>query len=206
MSLALADYKLHVFSRSQLNLSENQLGPEGAKALAPALVRSSLTKILVGLNSLGDEGTTILSVTLRESTVSKVEELNLQYNEISPNGAKAIAALCAVRTSLTHCDVRLNNIVGEGASQLSAVVLANTNIEVFNEIPIKEMRADSFTTLDLSGKNIGVEGGMVVAGLVPAMGSLTKLNAGWNNMSKEGEAQAALRKAVEGRAGFELKL
>ena len=48
MSLALADYKLHVFSRSQLNLSENQLGPEGAKALAPALVRTSLTKILVG--------------------------------------------------------------------------------------------------------------------------------------------------------------
>ena len=74
--------------------------------------------------------------------------------------------------SLTHCDVRYNHISGDGATQLSAAVLANSKIEVFNEIPIKEMRADSLTTLDLSRKGISVEGGMVVAGLVPAAGSL----------------------------------
>ena len=34
----------------------------------------------------------------------------------------------------------------------------------------------SYTILNLSGKGIGVEGGMIVAGLVPAMGSLTKLS------------------------------
>ena len=45
MSIALADCRLHVCYRSQLNLSVNGLGPEGAKALAPALVRSSLTKL-----------------------------------------------------------------------------------------------------------------------------------------------------------------
>ena len=45
MSLALADYQPHVFSCSQLDLSSNRLGPEGAKALAPALVRASLTSV-----------------------------------------------------------------------------------------------------------------------------------------------------------------
>ena len=39
---------------------------------------------------------------LRESTVSKVEELDLSANSISPVGAKAVAALCAVRGALTE--------------------------------------------------------------------------------------------------------
>ena len=67
--------------------------------LLPAM--ASLTKILVRGNELGDEGASILCDALRESTVSKVEELDLRSNQIGPNGAKAIAALCAVRASLT---------------------------------------------------------------------------------------------------------
>ena len=50
---------------------------------------------------MDDEGTIILCDALRESTASKVEELNLANNDITPVGAKAVAALCAVRTSLT---------------------------------------------------------------------------------------------------------
>ena len=75
-----------------------------------------------------------------------------------------------VNASVTRLDLRGNGISGEGASQLSAAVLGNTKIEVFSEIPVKEMRADSFTELNLFGKQIGVVGGMVVAGLVPVMG------------------------------------
>ena len=70
--------------------------------MAPAIaVCASLTKILVGYNGLGDDGTAILCNALRESTVTKVEELDLSYNDIGPDGAKAIAALCAVCASLT---------------------------------------------------------------------------------------------------------
>ena len=71
--------------------------------------------------------------------------------------------------------MRSNDISGNSASQLSSAVLGNTKIEVFNEVPIKEMRADSFTELNLEGKDIGVEGGMVVAGLLPVMASLTSV-------------------------------
>ena len=46
---------------------------------------------------------------------------------------------------------------------------------MFNEIPIKEMRADTFTELDLMAKYVGVEGVMVVAGLIPVMGALTEM-------------------------------
>ena len=102
-------------------------------------------------------------------------QLNLTENKIGPEGAAALAPAIAVSSSLTRVDVRSNGLAGDGASQLSAAVLANTKIEVFNEIPIKEMRTDSFTELNLFNENIGVEGGMVVAGLLPIMGSLMKV-------------------------------
>ena len=90
-------------------------------------------------------------------------------------GITAIADALRVNASLTSLDVRSNFILGNGASQLSSAVLGNTKIEVFNRVPIKEMRADSFTELNLEGQNIGVEGGMVVAGLLPVMASLTRV-------------------------------
>ena len=102
-------------------------------------------------------------------------QLNLSYNSLLPEGAKALAPALAASASLTSLDVRFNDISGDSASQLSSAVLGNTKIEVFNEVPIKEMRADSFTELDLEGKKIGVEGGMVVAGLLPVMASLTRV-------------------------------
>ena len=98
---------------SQLDLSGYQLcglnyrgegiyTAEGITAIANALkVTASVTKILVGGNRLRDEGTIILCDALRESTVSKVEELSLYDNGIGPDGAKSIAALCTVCASLT---------------------------------------------------------------------------------------------------------
>ena len=86
-----------------------------------------------------------------------------------------MAPVISVCGSVTHVNVRYNGIAGDGASQLSAAVLGNTKIEMFNEVPIKEMRADSFTELNLRMKDIGIEGGMVVAGLLPVMASLTSV-------------------------------
>ena len=38
----------------------NYIGPKGAKALAPALVRASLTKLDAQYNGLGEEGKAVL--------------------------------------------------------------------------------------------------------------------------------------------------
>jgi Ran GTPase-activating protein (RanGAP) involved in mRNA processing and transport len=70
--------------------------------LAPAIaVCPPVTKLLVSGNRLGDAGTTILCDALRESTVTKVQELDLGSNLIGPEGAKAVAAMAAVVASLT---------------------------------------------------------------------------------------------------------
>ena len=101
----------------------------------------------------------------------------MRGNFLGDEGAKALAPGIAVNASVTCLDVRNNSISGDGASQLSAAVLGNLKMEKFNEIPIKEMRTDSLTKLDLSGKGVEVVGGMVVAGLLPVMASLTSVRA-----------------------------
>ena len=102
-------------------------------------------------------------------------QLDVSFNKIGSVGAEAIAPALVTSASLTSLDVRHNDIEGDGASQLSTVVLSNLKLETFNEIPIKEMRADSLTELNLEGKYIGVVGSMVLAGLLPVMGSITSV-------------------------------
>ena len=136
--------------------------------------------------------------------VSAVRSVDLSECNLGSAGVTALCAELALNASITRVDVRNNNIAGDGASQLSAAVLGNTTIEVFNEVPIKEMRADSFTTLNLEDKRIGIVGAMVVASLLPAMASITLVDLKYNDLSEEGKA--VLRKAVEGRSGCELLL
>ena len=115
-----------------------------------------------------------------------VESLDLSNKRLKVASAIVIASLIGDNASLTSLDVRSNEISGDSASQLSSAVLGNTKIEVFNQVPIKEMRADSFTELNLSNKHIGVEGGMVVAGLLPVMPSLTSLSLAQNELGDDG--------------------
>ena len=111
---------------------------------------------------------------------------SLSHNWLGAEGAAALAPALAANGALTRVDVRRNNIAGDGAVQLAAAVLCNLKIEMFNEIPIKEMRANSLTKLDLKRKDVGDEGGMVVAGLIPVMGALTKMSLADNNLGEEG--------------------
>ena len=140
---------------------------------------------------LGPEGAMLLASFL--PVMGGLTSLNLSFNQLcgldsrgggtyTAEGITAIADAMRINGALTRVDVRNNNIAGDGAEQLSAAVRGNLNIEMFNEIPIKEMRANSFTELDLNGKGVGVEGGMVVAGLIPVIGVLTSINLSKNQL------------------------
>ena len=175
------------------SLSRNLIGSEGAAALAPALANGALTRIDVRNINIEGKGAEQLSaavlgnlkiemfneIPIKQMRADSFTELDLKGKGFGVVGGMVVAGLIPVMGALTRVDVRHNNIAGDSAVQLAAAVLGNLKIEKFNEIPIKEMRANSFTELDLKGKGtwpIGVEGGMVVAGLIPAMGALTSLD------------------------------
>jgi Ran GTPase-activating protein (RanGAP) involved in mRNA processing and transport len=65
-----------------LNLSYNNIGAEGAKALA---ANQSLSTLNLRANNIGDEGAKALAANQSLST------LNLRYNNIGDEGAKALA-------------------------------------------------------------------------------------------------------------------
>ena len=67
---------------------------------------------------------------LRESKVTNVQELDLSYNEIGPEGAKAVAAMAAVVASLTRLDVWYNSLGEEGEAVLRKAVEGHSGFEL----------------------------------------------------------------------------
>ena len=184
-----------------MDASNGNIGPAGGKLIAEALctsVTGALTSLNLSSNNLcpvTEETGYIKASQVQGSSFNEGDKVVYQGKEMIVSKAKdrdgdikmtnlpdmtglnALADAFRVNGSLTSIDVRGNKITGDGAAQLSAAVLGNLKIEMFNGIPIKEMRADSITELDLKDKMIGDEGGMVVAGLIPAM-SLAELRLG----------------------------
>ena len=104
-------------------------------------------------------------------------QLNLRYHKLGPEGATALAPAIAVCASLTSLSTAHNDISGDGAQQLAAVVLAKPTLEVFSGIPLKELRTDSLTSLDLNSKGLGVPEATVLADLLRSVSaSLTECN------------------------------
>ena len=99
--------------------------------MAPAIaVCAPVTKILVSLNKLGDEGATILCDALRESKVTKVQELDLTDNNIGPEGAKAVAAMAAVVASITSLSLGDNDLGAEGEAVVRKAVEGRSGFEL----------------------------------------------------------------------------
>jgi Ran GTPase-activating protein (RanGAP) involved in mRNA processing and transport len=175
--------------------SNKRLEPPDAILLASDLSQAVVTGRLTVTNLLGNwfdaESAKMLAEVAKHKGISlcgiQRDQTTADFSrqDLEPPDAILLASdlsQAIVTGMLTGIDVRYNNIAGDGAAQLSAAVLGNLKIEMFNEIPIKEMRADSFTELDLKGKVIGVVGVMVVAGLIPVMGGLTSLNLSENQL------------------------
>ena len=186
--------ELRADSLTRLDLRRRWICDDGAMVVASLLpAAASLTEVDLRSNKLGDAGWCAVFDALRDNPQNKISKWDLALQSISPVIATSLAAYMAAGASLTSCDVRDNQISGDGASQLSAAVLNNINIEQYSQIPIKEMRADSLTTLDLAGVDlagkcmpIGIDGGMVVGGLLPVAASLTEINLHANRLKDEG--------------------
>jgi hypothetical protein len=89
--------------RTEASFDHRGLTAQDAKLLAPEiLVSASLTKISLGGNEIRDAGSVALGNALRDSKVSKLQELELWDNKIGAEGAKAIASYILVSASLTN--------------------------------------------------------------------------------------------------------
>ena len=83
------------------------------------------------------------------------------------------------------------NDLGSESKTIAQVVLQHAAMEVFCEIPMKDLRADSLTELDLKGKGIQAHGAIVLADLIKVSSALVSLNLEANSIGNEGAASLA---------------
>ena len=138
--------------------------PEGPEAIAEGIrVSQSLNSIDVGFNHIDQAAALELLAAMKEKAMVSIGMVSC---ELGVEGAKVVAEMAAVSRSLTAVDTRQNGIDGEGAEQLAAAVLGSFSMVTFGEVPMKELRADTLTTLDLSRKDLGPTEAIVLAGLL----------------------------------------
>ena len=65
-------------------------------------------------------------------------------------------------------------------------IIAMDKFDVLCAVPVKEMKANSITELDLSGKSLGTEGALVLATYMEDNGAMSILNVSNNNIGAEG--------------------
>jgi internalin A len=198
--LGLTELPKELFDRqliTSLDLSDNRIGDEGARALAAL---TSLTSLTLHNTRIGDDGaralaalTNLASLNLSYNRIGEegaralaaltnLTTLNLQQNQIGDEGARALAAL----TNLTTLNLRDNQIGGEGARALAALTKLTSLDLLYNQIGGEGTRAlaalTNLTFLDLSFNQIGAE----EAGALAALTNLTSLYLIRNQIGDEG--------------------
>ena len=141
-------------------------------------------------NQIEDDGASALMALLLENEGCRVRVLDLSRNRIGPDGAKAVAAVCAVVASVTECNLRANGLGVEGWTI------------VFNAL--RDSPTSKIATWDLSYERLGPEIAKPLAEYISVTASMTRLDVRQNLIGEE--SKAALHEAFEGRSGFELLL
>jgi hypothetical protein len=100
-----------------LNLSENYIAQEGAKAIAESFpYLSKITYLNLSTNNIGDEGATYLASTL--AYIVNLQTLDLSLNNIGDEGAKYLASSLKRMTQLRYLNLSRNNIGDKGTKAL----------------------------------------------------------------------------------------
>jgi GTP pyrophosphokinase len=116
-----------------LNLSEIQIGPNGAESLPSVLKKlSSLNHLDISYNNIGPIGTQKLMQSLVCPQCSSLSYLNLSNNNIGPLGAESLASVLD-RCSLTHLDISSNRIGPVGAEEIAAMLPQSKLTHLFLE-------------------------------------------------------------------------
>ena len=131
-------------------------------------------------NALTDMSTKTLTHMLIKGSMTILSSLNLKANYIGTKGAKVIAKALRVNSSLTRLNLCQNQIGDEGAKAIGAALAVNGSLAELNfdgfPLPVKELKGTKpVKFLDLSSKALGRNSAVVIAALIGANDSLTKL-------------------------------
>ncbi|MBW8308182.1 MAG: hypothetical protein K0M45_00830, partial [Candidatus Paracaedibacteraceae bacterium] len=110
-----------------MDLNGNQLGDEGAQAVASALQHNTaLKKLNLRFNQIHEAGAQALATALQHNNI--LTKLNLSWNQISEAGAQALATALKENTTLTLLNLWANQMGEAGAQALATALKENTTL------------------------------------------------------------------------------
>lgn len=147
----------------ELNLSDNALGPHGAKSLVDLLTTNrNIKKILLNNNGLGQTGAKIIADALIEGEPSELEVLVCGRNRLEDPGCLAFASLFEQINTLKKISIPQNGITYESFTELAKSLLQHKNLEV----------------LDLYDNNLNEDGAKAFIPVLKELTSLKEINFG----------------------------
>ncbi|KAL7462609.1 hypothetical protein ACHAXS_002991 [Conticribra weissflogii] len=147
-----------------LDLSRNDLGPDGASALAAALEQNmTVTSIKLNGNSLGDQGAIAISKCLRDNI--SITSIELRENGIGNTGAIALMDAIAVHQTIVNLDLsnnesidgalllKIEEVTNESQALLGDSVVYFSSVECDSEIVVKDDDRDDDKTASPNDNN-----------------------------------------------------
>ncbi|EOD23708.1 hypothetical protein EMIHUDRAFT_254895 [Emiliania huxleyi CCMP1516] len=210
---------------TSLNLADNYLADEGAKALAPAIAAStSLTTLVIHSNQIGDEGAKALAPAIAAS--ASLTAANLLRNDFDVDAASmllkakqehpTLTTLCGFkgdetrlnfsRQSLRPADAMLIAPEISVMASLTAANLLCNNLDKESATMLATVAKEKKislcgigleqTSADFRGQGLEPNDSILIASDLGVRASLTKLNVRYNyNLGEEGKA--AIKEADE---------
>ena len=145
----------------------------------------------LGYNEIGDEGASALAAVLKETMITNLKyapapqsvrfvsaPIDKKANTLrQPLSDPAHAPPACVPLIPLLCDhsVCYNTITGDAADRLATVVLEHAIMTDFCRIPLTSLRENSITELDLERRGVGVPGVIVLSKLLSSAAALTSL-------------------------------
>ncbi|XP_005390217.1 PREDICTED: leucine-rich repeat-containing protein 74A isoform X1 [Chinchilla lanigera] len=171
--LSLVEMLHENYYLQELNISDNDLGLEGAKIIADFLQRSisSLWKLKLSGNNFKEESAALLSHAL--SSNYRIKKLNLSHNEFSDKGGEYLGQMLALNVGLQSLDLSWNHFHIQGAMALCSGLRTNVTLKKLN----------------LSMNGFGNEGAQALGEVLKLNSCLTHVDVSGNDISNEGASK-----------------
>ncbi|XP_033106713.1 leucine-rich repeat-containing protein 74A-like isoform X2 [Anneissia japonica] len=155
---------------ADLNMSENKIGSKGAPAMCEMMHdNQSLRKVNLSGNGFGDRDAEHFAYAL-QSNYSRIQELNLSYNQFSETGGEILGPAIATNDTVEILNLSWNHIRRKGAISICRGLAENIGIKV----------------LDLSWNGLANEGALAMAEALKFNSNLIELDLRNNRITNEG--------------------
>uniref|UniRef100_A0A2K5DXY4 Leucine rich repeat containing 74A n=1 Tax=Aotus nancymaae TaxID=37293 RepID=A0A2K5DXY4_AOTNA len=171
--LSLVEMLQENYYLQEMNISNNQLGLEGARIISDFLETntSSIWNLELSGNDFKEESAALLCQVL--SSNYRIKKLDLSHNQFSDVGGEHLGQMLATNVGLTSLDLSWNHFHTRGAVALCNGLRGNVTL----------------TKLDLSMNGLGNEGALALGEVLRLNSCLVHLDVSGNDISNEGASK-----------------